>query len=332
MITTASPAAPHRTAPRRLLAAAVGAVLVAGLGVTAAGPASAAGYESTPYGFAAGTTGGAGGTTSTVTTLAALKTAVAGTAKKTVYVSGSIALTGQVDVGSNTSVIGVGASSGLTGGGLRVKNSTNVVLRNLRISKAVGTDAITIQASTKVWVDHNDLSSDLTHDKDYYDGLLDITHGSDNVTASWNYFHDHYKVSLVGHSDSNASEDTGKLHVTYAHNWFNNVNSRLPSVRFGTAHVYSNYYTNVSDGAVHSRMGAQVLVERNTFVGGFESVTTTGDSKTDGYVNLYRNDLGATTTNITGTGTFSAASYAYDPTGADTVAAVDTAGAGTGRI
>ena len=316
----------------RILAAAVGAALVGGLSVAAGGQASAASYESAPYGFGAGTTGGSGGSSTTVTTLAALKTAVAGTAKKTVYVSGVISLSGQVDVGSNTSVIGVGSSSGLTGGGLRVKNSSNVVLRNLKINKAVGTDAITIQASTKVWVDHNDLSSDLTHGKDYYDGLLDITHGSDNITASWNYFHDHYKVSLVGHSDSNASEDTGKLHVTYAHNWFNNVNSRLPSVRFGTAHVYSNYYTNVSDGAVHSRMGAQVLVERNTFVGAFESVTTTGDSTTDGYVNLYRNDLGATTTDITRTGSFSTAPYSYNPTGADTVASVDTAGAGTGRI
>ncbi|MEU2631735.1 polysaccharide lyase family 1 protein [Kitasatospora sp. NPDC007106] len=307
-------------------------MLAAGLTATTAGPAQAAAYESSPYGYAAGTTGGAGGSRTTVTTLAALKTAVAGSAAKTVYVSGTIALAGQVDVGSNTSVIGVGAGSGLTGGGLRVKNATNVVLRNLNISKAVGTDAITVQASTKVWVDHNDLSSDRSHGKDYYDGLVDITHGSDNITVSWNKFHDHYKVSLVGHSDSNAAEDTGKLHVTYGHNWFDNVNSRLPSVRFGTAHVYSNYFGNVGDSAVHSRMGAQVLVERNAFAGSFESVTTTGDSKTDGYANLFRNDLGSTTTDITRTGSFTAAPYAYDPTGADTVAAVDTAGAGTGRI
>ncbi|WP_431682367.1 pectate lyase family protein [Kitasatospora sp. KL5] len=317
---------------RRALAAAVGAALVAGLSATAAGQARAATYESSPYGFAAGTTGGAGGSSTTVTTLSALKSAVAGSAAKTVYISGTISLSGQVDVGSNTSVIGVGANSGLTGGGLRVKNATNVILRNLKISKAVGTDAITLQASTKVWVDHNDLSSDRTHGKDYYDGLLDITHGSDSITASWNKFHDHYKVSLVGHSDSNASEDTGKLHVTYGHNWFDNVNSRLPSVRFGTAHVYSNYFTNVGDSAVHSRMGAQVLVERNTFAGSFESVTTTGDSKTDGYANLFRNDLGSTTTEITRTGSFTTAPYTYNPTGADTVASVDTAGAGTGRI
>lgn len=45
----------------------------------------------------------------------------------------------------------------------------------------------------------------------YYDGLCDVTHASDWVTISNTYFHDHYKVSLVGHSDSNADEDTGHL-------------------------------------------------------------------------------------------------------------------------
>ncbi|GAA0662972.1 pectate lyase [Kitasatospora atroaurantiaca] len=317
---------------RRLLAGAIGTALLAGLPATLGSPAQAATYEASPFGYAAGTTGGSGGTTTTVNTAAGLTTAVKGTGAKTVYISGVISLSGQIDVGSNTSVIGVGAGSGLTGGGLRVKASTNVIIRNLNISKAVGTDAITVQASTKVWIDHNDLSSDRSHGKDYYDGLLDITHGSDYVTASWNYFHDHYKVSLVGHSDKNAAEDTGKLHVTYGHNRFNNVNSRLPSVRFGTAHVYSNYYQNVSDSAVHSRMGAQVLVERNAFAGSFESVTTTGDSPTDGYANLYRNDLGGTTTDVTRTGTFTTAPYTYDPTGAGDVASVVTAGAGTGRI
>lgn len=69
-------------------------------------------------------------------------------------------------------------------------------------------------------------------DKDTYDGLLDISHASDFVTVSWckvrtyivnplaheliyirQQFSDHWKGSLIGHSDNNASEDTGKLHV-----------------------------------------------------------------------------------------------------------------------
>ena len=71
------------------------------------------------------------------------------------------------------------------------------------------------------------------------------------------YFHDHYKASLVSHSDSNAAEDTGKLHVTYANNYWKNINSRQPLIRFGTAHVINSYYEGgtVGETAINSRMG-----------------------------------------------------------------------------
>jgi pectate lyase len=296
-----------------------------------AGSAQAAG--STLEGYGAGTTGGAGGTTTTVSSLSAFTAAVKGDAAKTVRVSGTISLSGQVKVGSNTTVVGVGAASGFTGGGLSLDGVHNVIVQNLRISKAVGTDAITIiRGANHIWVDHDDLSSDLSHGKDYYDGLVDITRAADYVTVSWNHFHDHYKVSLVGHSDSNAAQDTGHLHVTYAHNWFSNVNSRLPSVRFGTAHVYDNYFQNVTDSAVHSRMGAQVLVQNNVFRNTKTAVTTTGDSKVDGYANLSGNDLGGAATDITRTGTFTTPPYSFTLTPTSSVVNSVTAGAGTGVV
>ncbi|MFC0542838.1 pectate lyase family protein [Kutzneria chonburiensis] len=295
------------------------------------GPAHAA--AAGPEGYGAGTTGGAGGGTTTVSSLSAFTAAVKGDAAKTVRVSGTITLSGQVKVGSNTTVVGVGSGSGFTGGGLSLDGVHNVIVQNLRISKAVGTDAITvIRGANHIWVDHDDLSSDLSHGKDYYDGLLDITHAADYITVSWNHFHDHYKVSLVGHSDSNAAEDTGHLHVTYAHNWFSNVNSRLPSVRFGTAHIYDNYFQNVSDSAVHSRMNAQALVQNNVFRSVGTAVTTTGDSKTDGYANLSGNDLGGAKTDITRTGTFTKPPYGYTLTPTSSVVSSVTAGAGTGVV
>jgi pectate lyase len=71
------------------------------------------------------------------------------------------------------------------------------------------------------------------------------------------YFHDHYKASLVSHSDSNSAEDTGKLHVTYANNHFKNINSRMPLIRFGTSHIINSYFEggSVGDTAVNTRMG-----------------------------------------------------------------------------
>ncbi|MFF9125629.1 polysaccharide lyase family 1 protein [Streptomyces sp. NPDC014889] len=314
--------------PRSALAAAVAAA--ATLAVLAL-PQQAGAAESSPVGFGAGTTGGGSASAVTVSTLSAFKSAVTGGTAKVIKVNGLISLSGQVDIGSNTTVLGVGSSSGFTGGGLRLKNVSNVVVRNLQISKAVGTDAITVQGSTKVWIDHNSLSSDRDHGKDYYDGLVDVSHASDYVTVSWNTFKDHYKGSLVGHSDSNASEDTGHLRVTYHHNWFNNVNSRIPSLRFGTGHFYDNYVVG-AETAVHSRMGAQMLVENNVFRSTSVAVTTNRDSKQDGYANLRGNDLGGAATEVSQAGTFTSPPYSYTAEAASGVASSVTAGAGTGKI
>jgi pectate lyase len=281
------------------------------------------------------TTGGAGGPTVTVTSLSGLQTEAAKSGAETIRVNGLFSGSGEVSVTSDKSIVGVGSGSGLTGIGLKVKGQHNVIIQNLRISKVTAAsgdgDAIHIEKSDHIWVDHNDLSSDMSHGKDYYDGLLDISHAGDYVTASWNVFHDHYKVSLVGHSDSNASEDTGHLRVTYHHNYFHDVNSRLPSLRFGTGHAYDNYFLN-SDTAIHSREGAQFLVQNNVFRNVSTPVETTGDSPVDGYVNESGNDFGGGTNKITRTGTFTNPPYSYSLTPTSSVISTVTGGAGTGRI
>ena len=59
-------------------------------------------------------------------------------------------------------------STALNGIGLRVLEESNVIIRNVKISKVLADvgDAIGIQEASNVWVDHVDLSSDLDHDKD----------------------------------------------------------------------------------------------------------------------------------------------------------------------
>ena len=134
--------------------------------------------------------------------------------------------------------------------------------------------------------------NDTTHDKDFYDGMIDLTHATDFVTVSWNYLHDHFKGSLIGHSDNNAAEDTGHLRVTYSDNWFDNVASRLPRIRFGTAHIYNNLFTNASTSGIHCLMGAQCLVQNNVFVNVKLPVWTTEDSDQDGFAVISGNDFG----------------------------------------
>jgi pectate lyase len=320
---------PRTHAQRSALAA--GAAALATVAVLAA-PQPAGAAETSPIGFGAGTTGGGSASAVTVSTLDAFKTAVTGNSAKVVKVNGLISLSGQVDIGSNTTVLGVGSSSGFTGGGLRLKNVSNVVVRNLNISKPLKpADGIEVQRSTKVWIDHNSFSADRNHDKDYYDGLLDINHGSENVTVSWNTFKDHFKGSLVGHSDNNASEDTGHLKVTYHHNHFSNVYSRIPSLRFGTGHFYDNYVVG-AETAVHSRMGAQMLVENNVFRSTKVAVTTNRDSDVDGFANLRGNDLGGAATEVSQVGTFTTPPYSYTAEPASSVVASVTSGAGAGKL
>ena len=84
-------------------------------------------------------------------------------------------------------------TTALTGVGLTILGQKNVIVRNMKISKVLAAygDAITINLSTNVWVDHCDLSGDETVGKDTYDGLVDLSHAADFVTISHTYFHNH---------------------------------------------------------------------------------------------------------------------------------------------
>ncbi|OUM56303.1 polysaccharide lyase family 1 protein, partial [Piromyces sp. E2] len=214
-----------------------------------------------------GTTGGKGGQTIDVRNQAELTAALKSTGSKIIRINGIININADLNVNSNTSIIGMNKNSGIRGAGLVIKNARNVIIQNLKFNSCLGKnkDCINAQKSTNIWVDHCEFYNDRNHGKDYYDGLVDFTHASDYITLSWNYIHDHYKASLVGHSDSNGGEDSGKLHITYHHNYFKNVGSRLPSLRFGTGHIFNNVYENVQASSVNVRMGAQALVEGNVF-------------------------------------------------------------------
>lgn len=176
---------------------------------------SLAGYaKDNPVGT---TTGGASGETVTVTTPSALTSAVAGTTPRTIYLSGTFNLTSRLSIGSNKSLIGKGAGANILSNGFNIKSQSNVIIRNLGIRGITGNDGITIQNSTRVWIDHNEFESGNfpAAGPDEYDGQCDIIRASDWITVSWNYFHDHWKSSLIGNSDALRDVDQGHLHVTY---------------------------------------------------------------------------------------------------------------------
>jgi pectate lyase len=123
--------------------------------------------------FPATTTGGGDATPVTVSTVAAFTAAIAGMNPGVVYVTGT--LTGNFNVGSNKTVVGL--CGGTVHGHLGVTRSTNVIVRNLNIvgygvgncaldpsfdptiGCSSGNDAVTIQnGANHVWFDHCDSS------------------------------------------------------------------------------------------------------------------------------------------------------------------------------
>lgn len=220
------------------------------------------------------TTGGAGGAVVRATTFEQLQTYVTASEPYVIEVEGAIQPpSGYVkfNVASNKTIIGVGNTAILRQIGFRVGGATgcldaynpnttyvsNVIIRNLTFRDVYDAgsnpdaDAVTVECfSHHVWVDHNTFiySAPNSSLAGRIDGAVDVKRGGNWVTVSWNHFYHYNKVMLLGHVDSNAIQDSGRLHVTYHHNYFENTYQRHPRVRFGKAHVYNNYFFNDRTG------------------------------------------------------------------------------------
>ena len=225
-----------------------------------------------PDGYATldtGTTGGAGGPTVIVDTRDALESQIGSDSPGVVLVQGIINLgSSNVRVRDNKTLIGLGADATLLGN-LKVYGNNNVIIRNLTFTNPTGVgdgDGLTLHDCRNVWVDHCTFV-------DCDDGTADIGHGADWITVSWCRFHytnpanDHRFSNLVGHSDNNAAEDAGRLHVTFHHNWWSDlVHERMPRVRFGRVHLYNNYYHSPGNNyCIRAAIASEILVEHNYF-------------------------------------------------------------------
>jgi pectate lyase len=292
-----------------------------------------------------GTSGGGDAAAMVVTTGDQLKAAAALVGPGVIRIGGTLTLTAPIEVASDKTVVGLSPGDGLVGNGLFIKKVRNVIVRNLKIALVPKPDdAITIQESLNIWVDHCDLSSELVSPRQTYDGLIDINHASDNVTVSWNRFHDHYDTSLVGHSADNGAEDTGHLTVTYHHNSFRNTPSGSPRARFGHVHLYNNYYLYLVDEArvpssygIASSMSATLRIERNVFDGVISPIITlSGDDPVAGTVadssNSYIPLTSAMTNIITTPMNNWAPPYPYATDSTESLPALINACAGVGKV
>ena len=167
-----------------------------------------------------------------------------------------------ITVKSNKTIIGGGSGARLDSLGLDVNGSSNIIIRNLTISKA-DPDAIAFRESHHIWVDHCDLSSQKA-ENDANDGLLDFTNGSSYLTVSWTRFHDHDKSSICSSGTRNI-KDIGNQRVTYHHNSFINCTQRNPRIGYGLGHIFNDYNENNSLYAIGLFARAIVNVENCFF-------------------------------------------------------------------
>ena len=166
---------------------------------------------------------------------------------------------------------GVGANAEIFQWGFNFYKSKNVEVRNLTFTNSPEDSCSFNGVSNSdnnyygFWVHNNTFNKgynawDITGERDKYngDGSIDLryVHG---VTLSYNKFNNTHKTGLVGGSDDNK-----QYNITFHHNYYYNVSSRLPLGRQANMHIYNNYYYNCSS-TLDIRANAYVLCEGNYF-------------------------------------------------------------------
>jgi uncharacterized repeat protein (TIGR02543 family) len=281
----------------------------------------------TPVGWATqngGVTGGGTATPTVVTTYAALKTAITSAAVKVVHISGVITIpangkisfqdqTGKTIFGLPGSRLVTANTSADSSGILYVKRCTNIIIRNVTFEgpgayDVDGNDNLTIETSTRIWIDHCEFQDGL-------DGNLDIKTASDYVSVTWCKFiynktpiaggpggsNDHRFSNLFGSGDD-ATGDRTHLNITLQYCWWaQGCKARMPRVRFGKVHVVNNYFSStVSSQCVMAGFEANLLVESNVFENVHVPVDLMANNSTA--VTVRNNIFTGTTGNTSGNG------------------------------
>ena len=184
-----------------------------------------------------------------------------------VEVTYDVAGTTAIDVASDKTILGVGSSAVIKGKGLRLANGvSNVIIQNIAITElnpqyVWGGDAITLDGSSNVWIDHVKISrigrmflvtgynanTGVTVSNSEFDGQTDWS-------ASCDGYH-YWALFFIGDGDQ----------ITFKNNYVHHTSGRSPKVDTGSfVHVVNNYWYENS-GHCFEGEGGYALVEGNTF-------------------------------------------------------------------
>ncbi len=170
---------------------------------------------------------------------------------------------------SNVTIVGVGGGAVFDQLGIHIRDSSNIIIQNVTVRNVKksgsptsnGGDAIGMESNVRnVWVDHATLEASGGEDEGF-DGLFDMKNNTQYVTLSYSILRNSGRGGLIGSSES----DTTNGYVTFHHNLYQNIDSRTPLLRAGTAHTYDNHFVGLTKSGINSRVGAKVKVENNYF-------------------------------------------------------------------
>lgn len=277
----------------------------------------------------------------------------------------------QLNIKSNTILIGLGSNSGIRGGTISINGVSNVAIRNLYLVDAIDMfphhekddgynsqfDCITVQGTgvKNIWIDHCTFEDTMvmqhvtngldSSDEKWqnYDGSCDIKGDAAGVTVSNCHFFKHDKTMLIGSDDKEGNNTVRK--ISLINNYFDSCVQRLPMVRNSQIHILNNYYEfdkqyTVGDGktkmsyGIGVRNGSLVYSEANYF-GSNMNYPYDGDSKTKSTSKIYiKGDVAAKS----GSGNYTVLSsapftpsYSYSAKTADDAKAYVLENAGHGK-
>jgi len=242
-----------------------------------------------------------------------------------------------INVSSNKTLLGQGAANSVAGATLYIKGQSNVIIQNLTLgdinpSILEAGDAITIDASEHVWVDHCTFSL-------VSDGFVDAINGSRSVTISWNRFEGANPDSCAGqHNYANTVEDVS---VTFYGNFYDHTLGCSPKLSQATrAHLFNNYWLNVLYYSIQVASESQALIQGNDFEESqqpyyasdscFGDATPCGISAPADTPNVFEGISANETHEVGGTVAalpYDASSYQVQPASAAKSAVIATAGA-----
>ncbi|KAL1311861.1 hypothetical protein AAFC00_001934 [Neodothiora populina] len=173
-----------------------------------------------------------------------------------------------ITIKSNKSLIGQGSKGVIKGKGLRiVSGAKNIIIQNIEITNinphyVWGGDAITINDSDNVWIDH--VTTSLIGRQHIVLGTL----GSGRVSITNNYINGvtTYSATCDQHTYWALYFDGSNDLITLKNNYIYYTSGRSPKVGGNTVlHAVNNYWYDNSGHAFEVGSGAYILAEGNVF-------------------------------------------------------------------